>query len=98
MQQGINWAKPAPHEAARRDSAVKNLKRLCKMVTQSPEPIPVGVSQKKVDSMPLTNCLGKWNRMVPHYRNIINCSSIFLSCESESSSMQSLITGYQSAL
>lgn len=77
MQQGINWAKPAPHEAARKDSAVKNLNKLCKMVTQPPEPIPVGVSQKRVDSMPFTNCLGKWNRMVPHYRNIINCSSIF---------------------
>lgn len=59
-------------------SREKNLRRLCKMATQIPELLSVGFSQKITDSLPLWNCLRTWNRMIPHYRNVINCSSIFI--------------------
>lgn len=72
-----NCPKPDPHGAARTDSLQENLKRLCKIVTWAPESISVGFSQKRADSLPLANCLGSWNRMISHYGNIINCSSIF---------------------
>lgn len=48
------------------------------MVTQIPELLSVGFSQKITDSLPLSNCLRTWKRMIPHYRNVINCSSIFI--------------------
>jgi len=57
------------------------------MVTQAPAPISAGFSQMRIGSLPLSNCLRTWNRIIPYYGNIVKLFQHFLSSENEISSM-----------